>query len=451
MRAAQHGGGAAATLDGRADGIDNPADGPGHPGGGPGEPGDTGEPGDAAEFSRAPADGSDGGPGGAARAPAVSALHLSAFRALRTRTVPLAPVTVLTGPSGSGKSTVLEAYEALARLGQGSPLDEVFGAPPAPPAGSPYVPRTARPDRQGRRGFRLGCTVAGPSGPLRFDVAVQAEPELRVVGERLSDHAGGTLLSTALRDPARRAVAATCPAAGTHRTLRMPDDRLTLPLLPLRVAGTTPEEQVLLEAVEQVVVALRSVFACAPVPTLMRGPVAARDGRLRGDCGNLADVLRRTRAECGTRHAALLAAVREGCAGPVAELRAEPAGCGSGQESELVRGVLVRDDGGPGTPLEWLGEGELRFTALALVLLTGPGVLSVDTVHEVPAARQALTVLADGADRGLDGRQAAELLALARRMGERGHVRLLATSTTGSALAREAGPAGGPLLVDLGA
>ncbi|WP_432108176.1 AAA family ATPase [Streptomyces sp. AA1529] len=441
MRAAQHGGAAAATLDGRADGIDGPADGPGHPGG----------PGDTAKFPRASADGTAGGPEGAARAPAVSALHLSAFRALRTRTVPLGPVTVLTGPSGSGKSTVLEAYEALARLGQGSTLDEVFGTPSAPPAGhSPYVPRTARPDRQGRRGFRLGCTVAGPAGVLRFDVAVQAEPELRIVGERLSAHSGETLLSTALRDPARRAVAATCPAAGPSRTLRMPDDRLTLPLLPLRVAGTTPEEQVLLEAVEQVVVALRSVFACAPVPARMRQPVTARDGRLRGDCRNLADVLRRTGSECGTRHAALLAAVREGCAGPVAELRAEPAGPGRGQESELVRGVLVRDDGGPGTPLEWLGEGELRFTALALVLLTGPGVLSVDTVHEVPAARQALTVLADGADRELDGRQAAGLLALARRMAERGHVRLLATSTAGGALAREAASTGGPLLVDLG-
>ncbi|WP_431980913.1 AAA family ATPase [Streptomyces qinglanensis] len=434
MRAAQHGG-AAATLDGRADGLDGLADGPGDPGNSPG----------------GPADGPDAGPGRTAQAPAVSALHLSAFRALRTRTVPLGPVTVLTGPSGSGKSTVLEAYEALTRLGQGGPLDEVFGAPAASPAEcSPYVPRTARPDRQGRRGFRLGCTVAGPAGPLRFDVAVQAEPELRVVGERLSGASGGTLFSTALRDPARRAVAATCPAAGAHRTLRMPDDRLALPLLPLRVAGTTPEEQVLLEAVEQVVVALRSAFACAPVPARMREPVAARDGRLRGDCGNLADVLRRTRAECGTRHAALLAAVREGCAGPVAALRSEPAGPGRGPEPELVRSVLVRGDGGPGTPLEWLGEGELRFTALALVLLTGPGVLSVDTVHEVPAARQALTVLADGADRGLDERQAAELLALARRMAERGHVRLLATSTAGGVLSREAARRGDLLLVDLG-
>ena len=39
-------------------------------------------------------------------------------------------------------------------------------------------------------------------------------------------------------------------------------------------------------------------------------------------------------------------------------------------------------------PVDRLGDGELRFVALALVLLTGPGVLDVDTSTEVlPAAR----------------------------------------------------------------
>ncbi|WP_243083127.1 ATP-binding protein [Streptomyces sp. 891-h] len=396
-----------------------------------------------------------GGPGQSVRAPAVSALRLSAFRSLRARTVPLGPVTVLTGPGGSGKSTVLEAYEALARLGQGGLLEEVFGQRATPPGRpSPYVPHTARADRQGRRGFRLGCAVTGPAGPLHFDVAVQAEPELRVVGERLSRPTGETLVATALLDPARHSVTATRQVAGVSRALRtpFPDDRLTLPLLPLRVAGNTAEDRALLAAVEQVVVALRSVFWCDPVPARIREPVAARDGRLRGDCGNLADVLRRTHAECATRHAALLAVVREGCAGPVTQLRTETTGSAG---SALVRGVLergVRERGGsaPATPLEWLGEGELRFLALALVLVTGPGVLSVQTVDEVPAARQALTVLADGLDRALDARQTAELLALAGRMARRGHVRLLATGPSGGALAREAARTEGLALVDLG-
>ncbi|MEU5835730.1 ATP-binding protein [Streptomyces diacarni] len=381
----------------------------------------------------------------AVRAPVVTALHLSAFRTLRARTVPLEPLTVVTGPGGSGRTSVLQGYEALARLAAGAALDDVFTAGRGEP--SPYVPQAAHPDRQGRRGFRLGCAVAGPAGPLRFDVAVQAEPELRVVGERLTDAHGTTLLATALRDPARRAVEATCRAAGAARALRtpFPDDRLTLPLLPLRMAGTTGAERALLQAAEQVVVALRSAFGCAPVPARMRDPVAVRDGMLHGDCANLADVLRRTRAECATRHAALLAAVRDGCTGTVAELRAEE--CGSG----LVRAVLDREHAGAVTPVAWLGDGELRFLALALVLLTGPGVLSVDTVEEVPAARWAMTVLADGLDGGLDERQTAALLTLAERMSERGHVRLLATGTQGGLLAREAARREDVCLVDLGA
>ncbi|MES4833903.1 ATP-binding protein, partial [Streptomyces anthocyanicus] len=86
----------------------------------------------------------------------------------------------------------------------------------------------------------------------------------------------------------------------------------------------------------------------------------------------------------------------------------------------LDRGDGVR------TGLGRLGYGELRFLALALVLFTGPGVLEVDPAGEVPAALQTLTVLADGFDRGLDVRQRAELLRLAARMCDRGHIRLVA-------------------------
>jgi hypothetical protein len=166
------------------------------------------------------------------------------------------------------------------------------------------------------------------------------------------------------------------------------------------------------------VVALRSVFACDPAPERMRAAVPIGDGRLLRDCGNLADVLWRTRSECGRRHAQLVTAVRTGCAGPVVDLLAEPLGDG------LLRAVLDRGDG-LRTGFERLGDGELRYAALALVLLTGPGVLEVDPPGEVPAAMQTLTVLTDGLDRGVDVRQRAELLRLAARMCERGHIRLV--------------------------
>jgi hypothetical protein len=78
-------------------------------------------------------------------------------------------------------------------------------------------------------------------------------------------------------------------------------------------------------------------------------------------------------------------------------------------------------------PIDRLGDGELRFLALALVLLTGPGVLDVDTSTEMLPAGQVLTVLADGLDLGLDRRQAREVLRLAGVAAARGHIRLLGT------------------------
>ncbi|MCT9075948.1 AAA family ATPase [Streptomyces fulvoviolaceus] len=345
--------------------------------------------------------------------PRLTELRLSAFAAHRSAGFPLGPLTLFAGPSGHGKTSALRAYEALARLGGGAALDEVFTDPVA------CVPDRARPDAQRRRGFRIGCTADGPEGPVRLDVAVQAEPELRIVGERLT--AGGlVLLETALRDPSRRAVQAAWHTAGAAPVTRapLPDDRLGTALLPLRVAGKTDGQRRVLAAAEQMVVALRSVFACDPRPGRMRTPVPTGSGRLLGGCDNLADVLWRTRAECGRRHSQLVAAVRAGCAGPVADVLAEPLADGT------VGALLDRGDGSR-TALGRLGDGELRYLALALVLLTGPGVLEVDPVGEVPAAMQTLTVLADNLDRGLDVRQRGELLRLAARMCERGHIRLV--------------------------
>ncbi|PIM69906.1 biotin transporter BioY [Streptomyces sp. JV178] len=379
--------------------------------------------------------------------PSVTELRLSAFAGHRGAAFPLGPLTLLAGPSGSGKTTALRAYEALARLGGGARLDEAFPDPHG------CVPERARPDAQRRRGFRLGCTADGPEGPVRLDIAVQADPELRIVGERLTS-GGLTLLETALVDPSRPVVQAAWHTAGASPVTRgpLPDDRLGTALLPLRVAGKTDGQRRVLAAAEQMVVALRSVFACDPRPRRMRAAVPLGSGRLLRGCDNLADVLWRTRTECGRRHAQLVAAVRDGCGGPVADLLAEPApggtghgdapraahgaghgvghgrgrgpghGCGAGPA--LVRAVLDRGDG-VRTPLALLGDGELRYLALALVLFTGPGVLEVDPVAEVPAALQTLTVLADGLDRCLDPHQRAQLLCVAARMGERGHIRLV--------------------------
>ncbi|WP_373568981.1 AAA family ATPase [Streptomyces alfalfae] len=348
--------------------------------------------------------------------PHVVELRLSAFAGHRGAVIPLGPLTLVRGPSGSGKSSALRAYEALARLGAGAELAEVFDDPVA------CVPERARADTQRRRGFHIGCSVDGPAGTVRLDLAVQAEPELRVVGERLTRD-GLVLLETALRDPERPVVQAAWHTAGTAPVTRapMPDDRLGTALVPLRVAGSTKGQRLVLAAAEQVVVALRSAFACDPRPGRMRAPVPAGrvgSGRLLGGCDNLAEVLWRTRAECAVRHAALVSAVRDGFAGPVADVVAEEA------EDGAVAAYVDRGDG-VRTPLARLGDGELRYLALALVLLTGPGVLAVDPAAEVPQACQTLTVLADGLDHRLDARQFRALGELAARTCARGHIRLV--------------------------
>ena len=358
--------------------------------------------------------------------PAVTELRLSAFGPHRGNVLPLAPVTLLRGPSGSGKSTALRAYEVLALLGAGAGLAEAL------PDAADLVPERARPDAQGRRGFRIGCTVDGPAGPVHLDLAVQVEPALRIVGERLTGQ-GRTLLTTALRDPGRGTVHAEWHTAGSTPVTRapFPDDLLGTALLPLRVAGKTQGQRDVLAAAEQVVVGLRSVFPCDPRPRRMRAPVPVGAGRLRRDCRNLAEVLHRTAHECARRHARLTALAAAACAGPVTAVGLRETADGS-----LVQAVLERAHRGsvPATPLSRLGDGELRCLALGLVLLTGPGVLAMDPVAEVPQAMQTLTVLADGLDRDLDARQARALLALAAEICASGHLRLVATVREGTEL-----------------
>ncbi|MGH4032319.1 ATP-binding protein [Actinomycetota bacterium Odt1-20B] len=369
--------------------------------------------------------------------PEVAELRLSAFAGHRSAVLPLGPVTLIAGPSGSGKSSALRAYAALGRLSAGEELADVFADPVA------CVPERARADGQRRRGFRIGCTVDGPAGAVRLDLAVQAEPELRVVGERLT-LGPLVLLETALRDPSRSVVQAAWYTGGNAQVTRgpLPDDRLGTALLPLRVAGRTDGQRLVLAAAEQVVVALRSAFACDPKPGRMRRPLPpgrVGDGRLLGGCENLAAVLWRTREECVNRHARLVAEVRKGCAGRVDDVLVTEADDGS-LHAFLDRGEGVR------TPVGRLGDGELRHLALALVLLTGPGVLEVDTVAEVPAAYQAFTVLGDRFDRALDRHQLRALTALAGEMCERGHVRFV------GAVGDAAGAVGldGVTVVDLG-
>ncbi|BCK67894.1 hypothetical protein Srufu_018470 [Streptomyces libani subsp. rufus] len=277
--------------------------------------------------------------------PAVTELRLSAFKTHRGLTLPLTRLTLLSGESGSGKSSALQAYEILARLGSGESLARAVGEVAGSPAAC--VPAGARPDAQGRRGFRIGCTVDGPAGPVSLDLAVQAEPELRIVGERLTG-GGETLLTTALTDPDRPTVQAAWHTAGATPVTRapLPDDRLGTSLLPLRVAGKTAGQRLVLAAAEQVVVALRSAFVCDPQPEVMRGAGTGGTGGAGPDgaCGadgadgaGAAGAAGGAGRGAGVRRSGREAGLRAGRGS-----RAGPAGLPGPEGRGSVRAVVVR-------------------------------------------------------------------------------------------------------------
>jgi hypothetical protein len=74
-----------------------------------------------------------------------------------------------------------------------------------------------------------------------------------------------------------------------------------------------------------------------------------------------------------------------------------------------------------------------------LVLLTGPGVLAVDTPGEVPDALRSLTLLTDNFDRALDPGQRRALLQVAVRMAARGHIRCVGAVSDATWAAGEEG------------
>lgn len=73
----------------------------------------------------------------------------------------------------------------------------------------------------------------------------------------------------------------------------------------------------------------------------------------------------------------------------------------------------------------------------------------MDRLAEVPDAMQSLTLLADGLDRGLDGRQVSELLRIATDIAADGHIRIV--GTVGERSAAEARRTPGVTVVDLSA
>jgi energy-coupling factor transporter ATP-binding protein EcfA2 len=344
----------------------------------------------------------------------VSELRLVAFKSHVNTVLRLAPVTLLDGESGAGKSNVLDALAALSGLAGGAELAEALAAVRGGLAGcAPH----------GRQGFRLGCTVDAPQGAaLRLEVAVRTDGGPRIVAERITESRPGEpvrlLLSTGEEDRVRGRLNALWHSDGRQGDIRAPlaSGSLLASQLPLRVAGATAGEQRVLAAVEGLLTALREVFPIDPVPALMRGWVPADDDAgLRSTGENISAVLARIQGECRIRYGRLVRTVRAASPHPVRDLGVLR-GRGDDGVERVVAALWEGEDGCTGAAV--MSGGLLRQLAFATVLLTGPGVLQMESAA-VPDAERLLTVLAEDLD--------LRLLGLAAEVVARGHVRVLAT------------------------
>ncbi|MET8623044.1 ATP-binding protein [Kitasatospora sp. NPDC004669] len=374
--------------------------------------------------------------------PTVEELRLTAFKSYRRAVLPLAPLTVLHGPAGVGKSNALDALAVLSRLALGEEIaDSLDGLPDrAGPLATPVRGGLDGCVPHGRDAVILGCTVRSPRGRIRLDLVIRTDGPVRIARESLSLD-GRTLVDTGEQDVRNRRV-----NVCWHNDTRQGDIRAPLPSgtmitaqLPLRVAGSSTGERLVLAAVEDLLTALREVFPLHPVPALMRGWAKADpQARLRSNAANISAVINRLNNECPRRYGRLLRAVQAAAPHPLLGLTLAE------RESGGVRRVLaVFDEGVLGrTGADQASDGMLRHLAFAAVLLTGAGVLDLDVAAEVPWAHRQLTVLAEDLGAGLATEQTASLLRLARDMAGRYQLRVVAALQEPAA-ARAALGAGG--------
>ncbi|MGW4812594.1 ATP-binding protein, partial [Kitasatospora cineracea] len=271
----------------------------------------------------------------------------------------------------------------------------------------------------------LGCTVRSCVGTIRLEVVVRTDERVRIARELLTLD-GRTLMETGEQDLARGRVNVTWHNDSRQGDIRapLPSGSLITAQLPLRVAGSSKGERKVLAAAEQVLTALREMFALHPVPAAMRGWGRPEpQARLRGTAGNISAVLHRLEHECPRRWARLLRAVQAAAPHPLLGLGVARRG-----EAERQRLIAVFDEGVLGrTGADQASDGMLRLLAFAAVLLTGAAVLDVDPAIEVPDAHRQLVLLAEDVGAGLAAEQAAALLRLAREVTGKGDIRLLAT------------------------
>jgi hypothetical protein len=255
---------------------------------------------------------------------------------------------------------------------------------------------------------------------VMFDVAVQTEPEVRILRERISGANGHPTLSAAVYGDSSDLQAEWVEPSGASEHLRFRSNRLVATQVLGRVPATA-SGQAIHRAAAQLLAALKAVFVLDPVPERMRQYVRRNDTLLRRNAENLSAaagaLLDHPDTERRIRDAMTRLNEQEVMGVELAR-----------SELDDVMLTLVERFAGHDqrVPARMMSDGSLRFLAILVALLQEPATLAGDASSDEPVGQTTLVI--EELENGLHASQAATVVDLIRREISERRVRALATA-----------------------
>jgi predicted ATPase len=369
----------------------------------------------------------------------IEEVRLTSFKSFAGAMLPLQDLTLIVGRNGSGKSNALDGLWVLSRLAQGEDIREALDGGREGPAVRGGAAGCAP---FGQSFFELGCAVRTGRAVVDLDVAIQTQPVVQIIRERLA-LGGAELLAT--KQP--RADSADILAdwvnhePGRSLPITFRANRLLATQVLSRVPATTDGQRIHLAAA-QVLSALRSVFVLDPVPDRMRQYVPRRDVLLRRNAENLSAAVASLLKDPDARERLRLA---------LADLNEQEVLDVTVTESDLDDLMLTLTERfrGQSTPVpaRIMSDGTLRFLAILTSLMQAP---TIDTTPEPLASEDAAgqtMVVIEELENGLHASQASMLIGLIRDEVKRRRVRALATAHSPALLDALSGEEHGSVVV----
>lgn len=372
----------------------------------------------------------------------ITELRLTAFKSFKDAVLPVNDVTLLTGRNSSGKSNALDGLEVLARLADGEDIADALDGRRREGGMVRGGSRGCAP--HGSTSFSLGCTVVNGDETFRFDVTIQVEPELRIIGESLS----GPAQTEKNRVKNDAQIYATQPPTtssagisvqvfngkrGVSPAREYRDSRLVLSQLPLSLTGKSIAERAVLHAAATVTSSLRGIFHLDPVPHLMRDFVQAGDTDLRRTGENLSAALLNLKDTDPEAYDDVVSLTRQ-----VADDRITGISFATSSLNDVML-QLEESRGAAGasasemTPAREMSDGLLRFLGIATALKSSRDSLDIDVDSSIDRKEgdqesSGVLMVLEELENGLHPSQASRVLALVRNSYRTTGTRVLATT-----------------------